>query len=200
MTDSSPEEVALGEPLSELTRQERRYLLGVSIIGITLVRTGLVPSKISALGVEFSRADQKAVLGILAVIVGYFLVAFSIYSVADFVAWRSKRREALQRTLDARWERAREREARRLHRVRDLQTESPDLPASRIVTFLSWPVSIIRAVFDFLLPVLVGAYAIVILWTAPAPLEEKTRSSLTVTGESPFSLTSDMPINLLQVK
>jgi hypothetical protein len=53
---SSPEQIRLRDPLAEVTRRERRLLLGASIIGLTVAKTGLVPTKISALGVE-SGAD-----------------------------------------------------------------------------------------------------------------------------------------------
>jgi len=185
--DQTPVEIALGESLSEVTRHERRALLGVSILGITIVQTGLVPSKISALGVEFSKADQKAVMGILAVVVGYFLVAFAIYAIADFVTWRARRRDAHQRSLDAKWQRAREQAAGEYERIRNLQSKVPDLPPSVVATFLTLPVSIIRATFDFALPLIVGAYAMVSLWTAPAPLKEHSRDNSAIPINSPLS-------------
>jgi hypothetical protein len=185
MADLTPVEVALGESLSEVTRHERRALLGVSIIGITIARTGLVPSKISALGVEFSQGDQKAVLGILGVVVGYFLIAFAIYSVADFIAWMSRRRDALQQSLDAKRQRLREQAAREYERIRNMQSKDPEIPDSAVVTFLTLPVSIIRALLDFLLPMVVGIYAITTLWTAPAPLQQKPQTSAPTSVNSP---------------
>jgi len=41
------------DPLSEVTRRERRALLGVSALSIAMSITHLIPTKISALGVEF---------------------------------------------------------------------------------------------------------------------------------------------------
>jgi hypothetical protein len=58
----------------------RRLLLRVSTIGITLVKTGLVPSKIFALGIEFTSTDQRSFLAIIALVTIYFLVAFAIYT------------------------------------------------------------------------------------------------------------------------
>lgn len=77
----------LKDPLSDVTRKERVYLLATSTIGIAIVKTGLVPSRISALGIQFEEANQSALLFLLGIVVAYFLIAFIIYAVADFFAW-----------------------------------------------------------------------------------------------------------------
>jgi uncharacterized membrane protein YqjE len=84
-------EIGLGveDPLSEETRKERRALLGASGLGILVVRTGLVPTKISALGIEFSTRDQRSFVVAVAVVVAYFFVAFLIYAISDFIVWRA---------------------------------------------------------------------------------------------------------------
>jgi hypothetical protein len=63
--------------------------LGISAIGIVIARGGLVPSKITALGIEFGESDQRALLRMLAAVVLYFLFAFVIYATSDFVIWRT---------------------------------------------------------------------------------------------------------------
>jgi hypothetical protein len=73
-----------------VTRSERKILLGVSALGILIVRTGLVPSKISAPGIEFAQTDQRALLRAVGAFVLYFLGAFLIYAVSDLMAWRYK--------------------------------------------------------------------------------------------------------------
>src|SRR5260370_32381246 len=88
MGEPTPKEVALRDPLSHVTRNERRLLLGVSMVGITLVKTGLVPEKISTLGIEFTKTNQKSLLAIISFVTIYFLFAFAIYAAADFIAWR----------------------------------------------------------------------------------------------------------------
>ena len=50
------------DPLSEVTRKERRVLLGISALGIVIVKSGLVPSKVTALRIEFSKNDQQALI------------------------------------------------------------------------------------------------------------------------------------------
>jgi hypothetical protein len=66
-------DILLGDPLSKVARAERRTLLGVSTIGIVIAKSGLVPAKITALGIEFDQADQSLLLKMLAWIVVYFL-------------------------------------------------------------------------------------------------------------------------------
>ena len=45
----SEEATELSDPLSDVIRKQKRSLLLVSAIGIAIVQTGLVPTKISAL-------------------------------------------------------------------------------------------------------------------------------------------------------
>src|SRR2546430_6802694 len=88
MTSRSSSDVRLRDPLSNVTRNERKLLLAVSAIGLVLRNAGLVPTKIAALGIEFSQIDQKILLRATGLIVLYFLCAFVLYAVSDFVAWR----------------------------------------------------------------------------------------------------------------
>jgi hypothetical protein len=60
----------LKDPLSDVTRKERVYLLTTSTIGIAIVKTGLAPSRITTLGIEFEKANQNALLLLLGIVVG----------------------------------------------------------------------------------------------------------------------------------
>jgi uncharacterized membrane protein YeaQ/YmgE (transglycosylase-associated protein family) len=84
-------DVAVRDPLSPVTRKERLYLLAVSVIGIAILRTGLVPSKIATFGIVLDKPDRNALLFLLALVTVYFLGAFIIYAASDYVT----RREAL---------------------------------------------------------------------------------------------------------
>jgi hypothetical protein len=44
---AKPPEVRVRDPLSEVTRKERRILLGTSALGIIVAKVGLVPTKIT---------------------------------------------------------------------------------------------------------------------------------------------------------
>ena len=163
MPEPTPSELSLRDPLSQVTRKERRFLLGVGMVGITLVKTGLVPSKISALGIEFTKTDQKSLLFIVALITAYFVVAFTIYAVSDFIAWRLVYRAALREVLA-------QREKSFDKRVKDqVDGRIPSMSRGRIIFILAKPIAYIRAVFEFLLPILVGIYAILSVLRASVP-------------------------------
>lgn len=137
-------------------------LLGVSMLGVALVKTGLVSTKISALGVEFDKTNQQALLGILALVTLYFVVAFLIYAAADFLAWR--------RALRAyRIERMREHAKLKRELTEEYFREEEALllrasSGSQALFVLAGPVSILRALFEFVLPIGVGIYAVQLLW------------------------------------
>lgn len=76
------------DPLSEVTRKERRSLLGVSMLGLALITIPLVPHKIAALGVEFDEINQTTFVNIYSLLLAYYFTAFLIYAVADYIAWR----------------------------------------------------------------------------------------------------------------
>jgi hypothetical protein len=62
MEKAKPSEIRLRDPLGEVARKERRALLGVSAVGIVIVKSGLVPSKVTALGIKFNQTDQRSLL------------------------------------------------------------------------------------------------------------------------------------------
>jgi len=165
MKEPTPSEIRIRDPLSDVTRKERRLLLGVSVIGIALVKIGLVPSKISAFGIDFTPVNQKSLVYLFAVIVIYFLAAFIIYSASDFIAWRLAFRAALEEILRKRIA------ARKNVGLRPVDEESRELEnmlnerlrRERVVFALSGPVSVIRALFEFLLPITAGLYTILSL-------------------------------------
>jgi hypothetical protein len=216
----------LKDPLSDVTRKERLYLLATSTLGIAIVKTGLVPSRISALGVQFEEANQRALLLMLGIVVAYFFGAFIIYAVADFFAWlddyravvlaRQRLEKRLNRKADARRERVysnlREgipnteggdwKDEFTVYWMEELDKELKDeLRSSEVgryaerMELVSWTtayhedappvmsvqigeepeskqerrrvmvVAVVRAAFEYVLPVLWGMYAVTILVT-----------------------------------
>jgi hypothetical protein len=108
--------IALSDPLKAETRKARLYLLGVSMVGISIVRTGLVPQEISTLGITFGDADQRSLLVILSFVVLYYLVTFAVYGVSDFLRWRYG-------YSDVHWAELRAEEQRRDDEVRERHDE-----------------------------------------------------------------------------
>ena len=165
MTKEDLEHSRLQDALSSVTRKERQFLLGISLLGIALVKAGLIPSKISGLGIEFQIADQQALLSIVASLIFYFFVAFISYAASDFLAWKlSISKQAIEKaiasyeddlhgnfpqpgTIDGEIEEYRH----ELHKK------------IRIYFKLIAPTSIFRAFFDFGLPIAIGCYALFIL-------------------------------------
>jgi hypothetical protein len=192
-------EVLVRDPLSAVTRKERLYLLAVSMIGIAMVRTGLVPSKIATFGIELDKPNRSALLFLLALVTIYFLGAFSIYAASDYMTRREVLRAASKReALDDRFRmvalvlNATEGWIRKLYSedpgelqqtavdviegrkgIHELQEEIGD-PEPMAFRFRineetigesygyrrSLWVGLTRVLFEFLLPIVVGLYAI----------------------------------------
>ncbi len=161
------------DPLSEVTRKERRMLLIVSLVGIAITKAGLIPSQIKALGINFASSDQKSLYFLVSAIVIYFIIAFFIYSASDFlVLYRSyyedRRREMIKSEMDKY-----EFEQRGLGGFTDpemIEMEVDDkllMSQLRIGKFsiheLTKPTILLRAFFEFILPIGVGIYSAYLL-------------------------------------
>ena len=170
MADVPTRDVLLHDPLTDVTRKERRMLLATSLLGVGLVKTGLVPTKIEALGVEFDKTNQQALLFLLAIVVGYFFVAFLVYAAADFLAWRRALRAHELERMDKYIQRERARQSSADDAIYQQAAEyfgPKEFSMARAVFFnMAGPVSIVRAAFEFLLPLLVGGYAVTLLWVS----------------------------------
>jgi hypothetical protein len=152
----SPVLIGLKDPLSQVTRAERRMLLGISALSIFVTSTGLIPTRVSALGVDFGQSDQRALLLVLALVVGYFLVAFIVYGLTDYLSWRitgdESRRSAYLKFYE------------QMHTTRKERDEMRETFGSDWIS--QWPkhvvqpATLLRGAFEFFLPIAVGAYAI----------------------------------------
>ncbi|HHF3262362.1 hypothetical protein NB501_07960 [Vibrio alginolyticus] len=78
----------LREPLNETTRKARRNLLAASVLGIVTAKVGLVPTKVSAFGVEFSSSNIEALMTLLALSITYFLITFIVYIISELQGWQ----------------------------------------------------------------------------------------------------------------
>jgi hypothetical protein len=159
---NSPDlQMFLKDPLLETTRRERTSLLGAATVGVLFAHTGLVPQEISVLGIQFSPLERLAWCMILALIVCYFLVAFSLYCVTDYVSWRRAARADLFRQAHD-----------QLSSLRTPSTAplgSSTAAAQKVGDQYATPYRIesrlwqARCAFDMLLPVALGIYSIVAL-------------------------------------
>lgn len=161
------------DPLRDVTRKERRTLLGVSTASILIAKTGLVPSEIQNLGIKFTPTEQSVLLLGLAAVVVYFLIVFIVYAVTDWLAvmWDF---HAVRLEFD--------------HQARLEQISHPERRAARTVvgaleppaaTFkyrrLTSVMGHMRRFLDFALPIIVAVFALVSI--ASAVREAPPRSS-----------------------
>lgn len=85
----TPLDAAFQDPLGTLSREARNRLLLVSVISILVATIGLVPTKIEALGVEFSAKEQAGLLYALSLFTVYFGIEFAVYGLSDIYRWRT---------------------------------------------------------------------------------------------------------------
>jgi hypothetical protein len=176
MSTASPAEIRLRDPLSETTRAERRNLLAISAIGIIIVKTGLVPSKISALGIDFSFTDQLLLFRALSAITGYFLVAFVVYAASDLAAWTHAIVSATRERMRAQQLEELESDMRQRDIRRAVEHELASRMGRAYSIFRFSVMSRIRALFDFLVPVVIGLWSVLATLTAHPPTSPKTQS------------------------
>lgn len=79
MSNSNPFSDRLRGPLNETTRKARRNLLAAAVVGVVIAKVGLVSTKISAFGVDFTSANQESLLLLLACAIVCFGVTFVVY-------------------------------------------------------------------------------------------------------------------------
>jgi hypothetical protein len=156
--DEIPLVVSVRDPLSEVTRKERRSLLALAATGLFIAKANLVPTKISALGIDFDQADQTKIKQGIALLIGYLVVAFSIYAWSDFLAWRYQYADAVRQ-----WNELRAKEQSLTH-IGDEEWRRAVQPSRSPFTMklyqLATPTSVLRASFEFVLPVVIGIYAL----------------------------------------
>jgi hypothetical protein len=74
-------------PLTDTTRRIRKPLLLLCLIGVLMIKTGLIPERVTALGIEFTKTNQGTILLITGASLAYFLVGFVICVTCDLLVW-----------------------------------------------------------------------------------------------------------------
>jgi hypothetical protein len=85
--------------LSNETRRRQRNLEIVAVLTLLVLALDLVPRKISALGVELDKPDQRGILWALLIFVCAFAFAFVIYALSD-LAFARERMGQVQEEID----------------------------------------------------------------------------------------------------
>jgi hypothetical protein len=146
----------LADPLSSISRAERRNLLIASAVGVLVARAGLVPTRFSTFGLEFQEPEQRVLIWVVLATVVYFMFAFALYGVADFLIWRTRYQDYLEgvEQLMSSWTQ----EDQQAHE--DLHKRVPD-----IGWLYQWskPAALARILFEFVVPVMFSFYAVISL-------------------------------------
>jgi len=146
----------LSDPLSEISRKERRNVLVASTVGLLVSTMGLVPTKLAAFDIELSAPAQNSFVGIVALVIAYFTIAFMVYGVSDLFIWRKRYQDYLVAAhfRNESWTIEDQMEYDRLHEH-----------VPRIHWLYSWsrPLSLVRIAFEFALPIIAGAIAVCLL-------------------------------------
>jgi len=150
------------DPLSDVTRRQRKGLLLASLLSYVIVKLGIKPDRITAIGFEFDIEHINSLSTVLALVVGYFLVTFISYAASDFIDWQLNRKEAdkeLKANIDLK---AKSDEETNLideeYRINDNPVEQGKLEKS------AKPVSYFRVFIEFVVPIacaLVTLYLII---------------------------------------
>lgn len=157
MPEPDPREY-LADPLSSIARAERRNLLLAATLAILIAHVNLVPTRMSALGLEFAPPAQASFLVVTALVVGYFMLAFATYALADLFVWRKRYYDYLA---------AVERESKDWTLQDQIEHDEVHANLPTIDWYYQWSprVANVRMLFEFVLPLLVGAYAIsALIW------------------------------------
>ncbi len=142
----------LTDPLSEITRKERRNLLIASTVGLLVAKAGMVPAKFEAFGIELSVPDQKVFVILMLLTVLYFLAAFVIYGISDFFVWRKKYQDYLEQVagFNSDWSQEDQYNYDELHRT---------IPEIAWLYAWSKPAAFARIIFEFTVPVIFALVA-----------------------------------------
>ncbi len=132
------------DPLAEVTRKERKWLLGISLIAV-LVGRGIHPQEITAFGLKAKDIPEDLFPTILLLLTGYFLLAFFLYGVHDFIARTDKQIEE---------------EYERRNGESEGRSQFPWHGNSSKRYVIRRIISLLRDAFDLILPIVVGVYAI----------------------------------------
>lgn len=161
MPEPDPREY-LADPLSSIARAERRNLLLAATLAILIAHVNLVPTRMSALGLEFAPPAQASFLVVTALVVGYFMLAFATYALADLFVWRKRYYDYLA---------AVERESKDWTLQDQIEHDEVHANLPTIDWYYQWSprVANVRMLFEFVLPLLVGAYAVsALMWRVSA--------------------------------
>lgn len=158
------------DPLSEVTRRERKTLLLASLLAFAISIGGLVPTEIEALGIKLSQTERDSILLLVSFSIIYLLSGFFIYSLADIrsrniaiALGRRKISPELSKEISKAQSRVKEyidnKKFDMLHKdpvTKKYFAASEDLK----IAGKAKATGMLRVAFDFYLPIIVGLVAV----------------------------------------
>ena len=156
MADPDPKSF-LADPLSDITRKERRNLIAASFFGVLVAYGGFIPTKVTTFGIELSNLEQTTFVTLVLGVVLYFFLAFTIYGLSDFVVWRKTYLDYL-RDLAVASENV---------SYEDAQYEDylfSGIPSAAWIYSLSGKISYVRIGFEFGVPMAAGVLSMAALF------------------------------------
>ena len=148
-------QLLLEHHLSETTRAARRNLLVLSVVAYLLVKGQLVPDKIDFLGISIGALQRATLMQALLALLAYYFVKFYLYMFTDGEVHMYKAYTSLLGTED----------------IASWKQYGAVVKAKQNEAFAhvgGWGIALLlaRLAVDTLLPVLVGGYAILVVWDA----------------------------------
>lgn len=78
----------LKQPFGATAESHKKNLLTYSLLGFAFTLLGLMPEKISFIGVTLKESEQSSLLILLAIAIGYFFITFIVAIWSDLLAWQ----------------------------------------------------------------------------------------------------------------
>jgi hypothetical protein len=168
-------QVRLGTALTDLTRKERRTLLGLSAASYVIAWTGHLPTTV--LGFPVTPGDRSVLLKVFAGAAGYFLASFVIYALSGWLARRWAHQLAIETEVPRLHEEIEQSGQRLLTALRgseaDLRVYQARADIEAGVRARAWqilpittPILVVRDIFELIVPMLAGIVALIGLFRA----------------------------------
>ena len=166
----------VADPLRDETRKVRKTLLVWCLAAVAITLGQLFPTEVSALGLKITPGSRNVLLWLVALIVIYHLVAFAAYAASDFAHWYVNIKSTDWEDDIADWEKSKaewfakaklsdeDRQVIDEHerRLGSIWRGEPSRVHMTVLKMIP-PISIARALVDFLFPLAVGGVATYLL-------------------------------------
>jgi hypothetical protein len=145
-------------PLSEASIKAKNNLLIASCTAIVVYHTGLIPTQIEGLGINFSTSQQLSFISCLLILVSYKLVSFSLSAIPDYHVSKLRRKAYTESCLQ------KEDFFKPGQTFDQLKTDFNEIfnPLETDL-FIITKLTIYRVLFDVAVPMLISLYSIILL-------------------------------------